>query len=237
MPSATTSDLHDRLLALKPDGLSFNAWALKAGVNRTIFNDVKKRGNIRHDSLTKLLDAIGVSLGDFAAGGAVVRSEVRSAGMSAHDVERSWHAPSPSQPVPLMGTAFGGEWEDGIEMVELHLGEALDYLGRPPSLAADPKAYAVEIVGDSMAPRFEPGERAFVSPKSAVRPGDDVIVQLRAKANDEADQTDGQVVMVLIKRLGRQAPRHVELIQFNPPMTFTVPIERVAAVHRVRGRL
>jgi phage repressor protein C with HTH and peptisase S24 domain len=56
----------------------------------------------------------------------------------------------------------------------------LDYLARPPSLADDPDAYAVEIVGESMAPRFEPGERAFVSPKARVGIGDDVIVQLRA---------------------------------------------------------
>jgi phage repressor protein C with HTH and peptisase S24 domain len=80
--------------------------------------------------------------------------------------------------VPLLGTAYGGDWEDEIELTELHLSEVLDNLARPPSLANDDEAYAIEIIGDSMFPRFKPGERAFVSPKAAVRPGDDVIVQL-----------------------------------------------------------
>jgi phage repressor protein C with HTH and peptisase S24 domain len=43
--------------------------------------------------------------------------------------------------------------------------------------------------------------------------------------------------MVLIKRLVRRSAHFVELAQFNPPMTFRVPSERVAAIHRVRGRL
>jgi phage repressor protein C with HTH and peptisase S24 domain len=122
-----------------------------------------------------------VSLADFEAGQARVQSEVRGTGMSAREVRDAW-ASSGKSPVPLLGSAFGGEWNDleDVEMIELRLAEVLDYLARPPSLAEDPEAYAVEIVGDSMAPRYEPGERVFVSPKAAVRVGDDVIVQLRA---------------------------------------------------------
>jgi phage repressor protein C with HTH and peptisase S24 domain len=113
----------------------------------------------------------------------------------------------------------------------------LDYLGRPPSLADDPDAYAVEIVGDSMAPRFEPGERAFVSPRAPVRPGDDVVVQLNANGDPEHSDIAGQVTEVLIKRLVRRTAKFVELRQFNPDLTFQVPIDRVWRIHRVRGRL
>lgn len=229
--------LYETLLALKPAGLSMNGWAMKAGVNRTIFNDVKKRGNIRHDSLIKLLSAAGVSLADFEAGQARVQSEVRGTGMSPREVRDAWVlAGNGVTPVPLVGSAFGGEWNDleDVEMIELRLSEVLDYIARPPSLAEDPDAYAVEIVGESMVPRYEPGERVFVSPKAAVRIGDDVIVQLRGTGED---QLADHVTEVLIKRLVRRTAGGYELRQFNPEKTFTVPAARVAAIHRVRGRL
>lgn len=228
------TDLYARLLAVKPAELSLNAWAERAHVNRMIFNDVKKRGNITHASLTKLLNAAGVSLAQFEGGGDLVQTEVRGTGMSAEDVTAAWRGPEQARPVPLVGSAFGGEWGDGIEMTELHVAEVLDYLGRPPSVAADPEAYAVEIIGDSMAPRYEPGERVFVSPRSPVRINDDVIVQL--KGNGE-DQLADRVTMVLIKRLVKRGPTFIELRQFNPETVFRLEMERVAAVHRVRGRL
>jgi phage repressor protein C with HTH and peptisase S24 domain len=233
--SAGVNQLYDRLMAIKPEELSLNAWALRAGVSRTFFNDVRKRGNVRHDSLEKILRAAGVTLADFETGQAKVATEVRGTGMSAADVRRAWTGPESAKPVPVVGTAFGGEWSEGVEMLELHLAEVLDYLGRPPSIATDPDAYAVEIIGDSMAPRYEPGERVFVSPRSPVRIGDDVIVQLRSA--EGAEQAADQITMVLIKRLVRRGPTSIELRQFNPDTTFRIEAERIASVHRVRGRL
>jgi SOS-response transcriptional repressor LexA len=163
--------------------------------------------------------------------------------MTAAQAHDAWTL-SEAKPVPLLGTAFGGDWEelDGIELTELHLSDVLDYVARPPSLAGDDEAYTVEIVGESMAPRFEPGERAFVSPKSAVRPGDDVVVQL-IDPSAEGDLAR-RVTMVLIKRVVRRTATHIELRQFNPDQTFRVPLDRIArdasgklAIHRVRGRL
>jgi phage repressor protein C with HTH and peptisase S24 domain len=224
--------IYRRLMAVKPDGLTLNAWANLAGINRSMFNAIRKHGNPTSDTLAKLLDAIDVSLAQFEAGTATVRTEVTGTGL--HDVERAWRSAEPSKPVPLLGSAIGGEWEDQIELTELHLGEVLDYLARPPSLSGDKAAYAVTIVGDSMAPRFEPGERAFVSPRTPASIGDDVIVQLRACGEeDDADR----VTMVLIKRLVKRTAGFVELRQFNPDMIFRVPSERIAAIHRVRGRL
>lgn len=238
VPAPAPTPLIDRLMAVKPAGLSLNAWALKAGVNRQIFNDVRKRGNIRHDSLVKLLDAASVSLGQFEGGETIIRSEVRGTGMTAAEARGAWSVRD-SPPVPLLGSAFGGDWEDleSVEMTELHLAEVLDYLDRPPSLAGDPEAYCVEIVGESMAPRFEPGERAFVSPRAPARIGDDVVVQLINDSGGEDSDIAREVTMVLIKRLVKRTAAFVELEQFNPPKTFKVPVERIRRIHRVRGRL
>lgn len=235
MASANDSNtVYDRLMALKPPELSKAAWATRAGFSRSIFNGIRAHGNPTTATLEKLLDVIGISLGQFTLPDQPVLSEVRGTGMGVADVERAWRSAEPSKPVPLLGSAIGGEWEDQVELTELHLGEVLDYVARPPSLANDKHAYAVTIVGDSMAPRFEPGERAFVSPRAPASIGDDVIVQLKGTGGeDEADR----ITMVLIKRLVRRTAAFVELRQFNPDMTFRVPADRIAAIHRVRGRL
>lgn len=171
----------------------------------------------------------------------LVRTEVRGTGMTSDQVRDAYAMRGNVKPVPLLGTALGGIFSDleEVELTELRLTEILDYLSRPAGLSDD-EAYAVEIVGDSMAPRFEPGERVFVSPKATVRPGDDVIVQL-VDPNGRGDMADA-VTEVLIKRFIRRTGAFVELKQFNPQTTFQVPLERIArvdgrlAIHRVKGR-
>lgn len=229
--------MHEALLTVKPRDLSLNAWAVRAGVGRSIFTEIRRHGNPTAETLQKLLDAIGVSLSDLYAhmpADPVVRSEVRGTGMSAREVQRAWRGPEQQKPVPLLGTAFGGEWSDGVEMTELHLTEVLDYLARPEAVAGDPQAYAVEFVGESMIPRYEPRERGIVSPRAQVRVGDDVIVQLKGTGQD---QLADKVAAVLVKRLVKRSADYIELEQFNPPTTFRVPTDRIAAIHRVMVRL
>lgn len=234
---------------LDQHGMTEREASLKAVGKPDLIRDMKRRrGLAGSERMERLATLLGTSSTWLLYGGmegpildrdslnpdGTVKTEVRGTRMSAEDVREAWISPQPHKPVPLLGSAFGGEWEDEIEMTELHLAEVLDYLGRPPSMQTDPDAYCVEIVGESMSPRFEPGERAYVSPRSAVSIGADVIVQL--KGAGEEDLAD-RVVMVLIKRLVKRSPKFIELRQFNPDMTFRVPIERVAAVHRVKGRL
>jgi phage repressor protein C with HTH and peptisase S24 domain len=135
--------------------------------------------------------------------------------------------------MPLLGTALGADddsLEEDIELTELHLGDVLDYVTRPASLVDDKQAYALTIVGNSMMPRFKPGERVAVSPKAPVSIGDDVIVQLRGEEDDAE-----KIKMVLIKELVRRTAGYVELRQYNPEMTFRIEAKRVAAMHKVRS--
>jgi phage repressor protein C with HTH and peptisase S24 domain len=125
--------------------------------------------------------------------------------------------------------------EARLELIELDLGEVLDYLQRPPSLASDKDAYALTILSDSMFPRFSPGERVAVSPRAPVSIGDDVIVQIRGGPHDNDDDEADRVKTVLVKRLIRRTASHIELRQFNPDETFRIEAARVAAVHKVSG--
>lgn len=230
--------LFDRLMAVKPDDLTPNAWALKAGVSRTVFNDIRKRNNVRHDTLVKLLGAVDVSLAKFDAGAA---ANVSDTGLSDAEAQAAIGDPRSRLPrLPLVGSAIGGAFDEAehVELTELVLGEVLDHLPRPERLAGDRKAYALTIVGESMAPRFEPGEVALVSPQQPVAIGDDVIVQLRSQPGDGADPDHAdRVTMVLIKRLVKRSARDLTLRQFNPETVFKVPIAQVAATHKVVGRL
>lgn len=183
----------------------------------------------------------GRNVPDVPRTGDLVRTEIRGTGMTPVEIREAKGLNGNATPVPLVGTALGGTWDvEGVDMTELRMAEVLDYLTRPSGLVGDKEAYAVEIVGDSMAPRFEPGERVFVSPRANVRPGDDVIVQL-VDPNHEGDMA-GTVVEVLIKRFVRRVGDSYELRQFNPPTDFRVPLNRIArrdgraAIHRVKGR-
>lgn len=66
----------------------------------------------------------------------------------------------------------------------------------------DANAYALKIIGESMEPVYRDGDLIIVSPLSAVRPGDRVVVR---SATDE----------VLAKQLVRQTARSVHLASVN----------------------
>jgi hypothetical protein len=139
--------------------------------------------------------------------------------------------------LPIYGTALGHDLRfdgDGTLLVEqtmLELTEPIRHVQRPAGLAGAKTAYAVYIQGDSMSPRYEPGELAVVDPRKPPSPGDDVIVQLIGDEERTGEATP--VACALIKRLVRRSASYIELRQFNPPLTFRVEMDRVVSVHRV----
>ena len=59
--------LFDELMRFRPDGLTANAWAVKAGVSRNFWNDLRRHGNPSRRILEKLLAAADSSLAEFEA--------------------------------------------------------------------------------------------------------------------------------------------------------------------------
>lgn len=232
MPTGESSQIYDDLMRFKPDGMTPNGWATKAGVSRTVWADMRRHGNPSRRTLERLLTAAGSSLAEFEAlrigGPADARSGVRSA--LAEPGGSRWAA-AQLPPLPLIATAIGGEWgrtESRIELIELRTGELVERLPRPVSLANDHRAYAITVVGDSMWPRFRPGRRLAVSPKPSVAIGDDVLVKLNPR---------GAVVPTFIGELVRRTSGGVELRQFNPEITFEVPAVQIAGIEKVIGEL
>lgn len=227
MPAEEGALLFEELMRFKPDELTANAWAVKAGVSRNFWNDLKRHGNPSRRTLEKLLAAVDSSLAEFEAlrvDGSPVLERPQRSGLG--EAGLGWRA-APLPPLPVIATTPAGEWgqpASQIEVVRIQRNDIVDRIPRPLSLAGDANAYGVTVIGDSMWPRFRPGRRLAVSPAAPVAIGDDVIVLLGSG-------------LVLIKELARRAAASIELRQFNPDLTFRVEATDVAAVHKVVGEL
>ncbi len=219
-------------MRFKPAGLTANGWAVKAGVSRAFWNDLKRHGNPSRRTLEKLLAAADSSLAEFEAlraDGPTAPADT-VAGRLGQSSGRGWSA-SPPSVLPLAASRFAGEWGEagsGIELIAVRQDEIIDHLPRPAGLASDLDAYAVTIVGDSMWPRFRSGRHVAVSPKAPVAIGDDVLIRL----ND-----DGNSDTVLIRELVGRSAAEVRLRQFNPDLTFVILAEQIGSIHRVIGEL
>lgn len=59
--------IYSALIRLKPADLSLGAWATRAGLARNVFNDIRRHGNPKSETLQKLLTVVGVSYAEFDA--------------------------------------------------------------------------------------------------------------------------------------------------------------------------
>lgn len=126
--------------------------------------------------------------------------------------------PPPARDLPVRGRAAGA-----VIGVDTMAGDAIDYVARPGALAHVPDAYVLWVSGESMAPRYEPGDPLYVHPHRPVRIGDDVVVQITDEGGDKA----------LIKRLKSVDTETVVLRQFNPDGLITLRRDQIVAMHRV----
>jgi phage repressor protein C with HTH and peptisase S24 domain/DNA-binding XRE family transcriptional regulator len=123
--------------------------------------------------------------------------------------------------VPVWGQAVGGS--DGVYEFN---GEELGWEMRPPILAGVKNAYAVYVDGESMFPRYKPGETVWINPNLPAAKGADVIVQLYP--DDPNDPPRG-----FIKEFLGWTPNHLRLHQWNPAKEITFPRSMVKSVHTI----
>jgi phage repressor protein C with HTH and peptisase S24 domain len=232
MTADEDSPIYRDLMRFKPDELTPNGWAVRAGVSRTVWADMRRHGNPSRRTLEKLLAAASSSLAEFEALRLGRQTSASSAASGSLEDKKAWEwSPARLPTLPLFATGLAGEWGEagsGVELTEVRWDQLIDRLERPPSLVADRDAYALTVVGDSMWPRFKPGRQIAVSPRAPVAIGDDVIVRLRSS---EASQP------VLIKALVRRSNGGIELRQFNPNLAFNVDDDQIDAIHKVVGEL
>jgi phage repressor protein C with HTH and peptisase S24 domain len=167
-------------------GLSPSGLAKKSGLDPTTFNKSKRvTGDGRErwpstESVSKALAATNIGFATFV--------------QLIDDTARAM------QSVPLLGFAqagAGGYFDDS----GFPVGKGWDQVGLPA--INDEHAYALEISGDQMKPVYRDGDVIVVSPGTAIRRGDRVVVKIR----------DGEV---MVKELKRRTAKALELQSLNP---------------------
>ena len=221
------AELLEELMRFRPDGMTANAWAVRAGVSRTIWADLKRHGNPSRRTLSKLLEAAGSSLAEFEALriGRLPPAERATAQLA--ESSRGWGQASLS-PLPVVWTAAVVQWDDGaqaIDLMEIERSRIVDRVSRPASLASDRDAYAITVVGESMWPRFRIGRLLAISPSSPVEVGNDVLLILAADRG------------ALIGELHSRNARSLTLRQFNPQGRFDIQLTEIDSTHKVLGEL
>ena len=116
--------------------------------------------------------------------------------------------------LPVYGSA------EDFDMIDLQ--EPIDSIETPPYLLNTIAAYAVYVAGETMVPRFNPGELAFVHPGKPFKANDSVIVQLK---------TDNAV----LKTFQKIDDNEIILSQFSTSETVTYQRDNVKAVHKIIG--
>ena len=100
--------------------------------------------------------------------------------------------------------------------------DGVGYTPRPANLAGVRAAYAIYMVGDTLAPRYEEGWLLHIHPFKPPTRGRDVVVT-------KTDHT------VMIKQFVGWENDKLVLRQLNPEETLRVPRDEVAACHLIVG--
>ena len=122
---------------------------------------------------------------------------------------------SPFTSPSCWGDGNPGFFDDG----RFPVGQGWDQIRFPK--VDDENAYALEVTGDSMQPLYRDGDILIVSPNSAARKGDRVVLRT----------TDGEV---MAKILMRRTAKTVELASLNPAHpNFVFPVDRIDWMARI----
>lgn len=122
--------------------------------------------------------------------------------------------------LPMFGWAAGA-----VAGVETITSEPVEYVPCPPALSDIDEAYALRTRGESMVPRFFPGELVYVHPHKAVKSGDHVVVQTQ--------RFEGSGTETWIKRFDADDEQSIYAAQYNPEGRVTFRKSNVLYVHRV----
>ena len=208
-------------------GISASALARRAGLTPSTLTRPLHQP-VKHRLSSPTIEKLKLALPDFPewAAAKVEPNAVLAPRMEGASAERM------KRDVPIYGTALGAdEVVDGeaIEQTELNRAEVIGYRRRPVLLDGRADIYALYVQGDSMSPRHRDGAVLFVEERRRPSVGDDAVVYLRMP-----DEHDGErPSAVLVKTVVRKSASFIELEQYTPPLTFRIPMERVARMDRV----
>ncbi len=121
----------------------------------------------------------------------------------------------PARDLPLLGVVSGGS-----DRIAVAANGAAGMIERPAILLGVVGAYAVEVIGDSQAPRLQAGDICYVNPHRGVRAGNAVVAQF----------DDGTACL---KEFVAQDEAKVVFKQHSPAKIIEFPRATVTALHKI----
>lgn len=103
--------------------------------------------------------------------------------------------------------------------------EEIYHVKCPPALADVSGAYALRTHGESMVPRYMPGDILYVNPHQKVAPGDHVIIQTMLHDNSGTE--------TWVKRYDGEETGEVKAWQYSPPAAIRFRKRFIKHIHRV----
>ncbi|HEV2678168.1 MAG TPA: helix-turn-helix domain-containing protein [Aliidongia sp.] len=203
--------------------LSMQALATRVGTTAPQINKLEKgERRLTLDWMTRLATALGIEAKDLLP--PTAESHLAVGGVMPPPSMGSEAAPGPILPardprdlIPVRSAARGGEEQ------EMFLEDGpIDYIARPHSLLHVRDAYSIYMIGESMIPRFRPGQLLHVNPYKPPQVGAGVVV---TKTNN----------VVLIKEFVRRTETTLLLKQYNPAAELKYPLGEVRDLHTVVG--
>jgi phage repressor protein C with HTH and peptisase S24 domain len=186
--------------------LTASGLARRAGLDPTTFNRSKritKEGKARWpstESIAKILEATGSSFSHFVGLVRPDQAETTQQTVPLTDLR----AVETDQRFNASGHPIGIDWDE-IALPQI----------------ADPHAFAIEVTDDRLEPIYQDGDILIVSPSTAPRRGDRVLVRT----------TKGEI---LVRRLLRHTAKRVELQPLAAAGSdLSLPIDEVASLARI----
>ncbi len=139
------------------------------------------------------------------------RSEVEKVAEGWPDLGDDW--------IDVRGVTVGGD--DSY----FYFGDVIDQVRRPPGIKNAKNVAALNVAGESMIPRYFPGELIYVQQREPA-PGDHVVVEMYAETEDEAPKS-------FLKVLRRRTGRRLHCEQYNPAIDIEFDAGEVKTVWRV----
>jgi phage repressor protein C with HTH and peptisase S24 domain len=122
--------------------------------------------------------------------------------------------------VPVLGSAAGA-----LAGSMTLSNEPVEWVRRPDGLAHVPDAYALYVVGNSMASRYLPGDVIFVHPHKPCRTNDVVVIQIQ--------NGEGGHVTSYLKIYGGVDGDDLLVSQFSDSTKIRFKLAYIKAIHRV----
>ena len=126
---------------------------------------------------------------------------------------------SGTRSLPIVGRVKGGNGESVVLD-----GTITDHVPCPRSLDEVTGAYGLEVLGDSMEPRYFAGEIVYVHPTRPVHRNAHVVLQVRGE--------DGEL-HAYVKRFKGSGDGSIVVSQYNPPEELRFDRDTVEAVHLI----